>query len=320
MASRSALHAFELRPAQAGTSHAGPVLDRIGAFEVIGCEPCGFRHVMPLPEPAACAEKYREDYYALTKPDYLARAAEDCVWAQMFYQDRLTALQGALGANTPQGLCLLDIGSGPGHFLDEAVVQGWQARGVEPSHQAAAHCQARGLEVHATLFDRDFAQSIPAFDAIHCMNMLEHVPDPADVIARIWRCLKPQGAACIGVPNDYSPFQEAARKAGAAPWWLSPPHHLNYFDFESLERLLRRSGFEPFMRLTSFPMEMFLLMGRHYPGNGSLGRSLHAERKAFDAAMENFDPEIRRGLYRSLASQGLGREAIVIARKVQSHA
>lgn len=320
MAHKFALNASEPWLSTSGQAHYGPVLDRIGDYDIIACETCNFRHVLPLPEPKACSDSYRDEYYASTKPDYLTRASDDRAWAQMFYRDRLSALEEALALSRQQGLKLLDVGSGPGHFLDEAIAQGWSAQGVEPSRQASAFCRARGLEVHAQPFNPEFVQSVQEFDAIHCMNMLEHVPDPITVVALAWQSLKPHGALCIGVPNDYSPFQLAARQAGAAPWWLAPPHHLNYFDFESLEGLLRRTGFEPVSRLTSFPMEMFVLMGKYYPGNDGLGRSLHAERKHFDAALQAFGPEARRKLYRSLAAQGIGREAIVIARKVPKDA
>ena len=48
---------------------------------------------------------------------------------------------------------------------------------------------------------------------------------------------------CVGVPNDFSPFQIAARSAvNTGDWWVAPPHHLNYFDFESLGALLTRLG------------------------------------------------------------------------------
>ncbi len=114
------------------------------------------------------------------------------------------------------------------------------------------------------------------------------------------------------VPNDYSPMQRAARAGGLEPWWLAPPHHLNYFGFASLERLLARCGFAPVARRTSFPMEAFLLMGDDYVSQPPLGRALHAKRKAFDLALPQGD---RRAFYAALAAAGFGREATVVAVK-----
>ena len=99
-------------------------------------------------------------------------------------------------------------------------------------------------------------------------------------------------------------------------WWLAPPHHLNYFDFESLEGALTRLGLKLAERTTSFPMEAFLMMGDNYVGDATLGRACHNKRKNFDLAFEKSGlTHLRREFYRSLAKLGIGREAVVIAVK-----
>jgi hypothetical protein len=119
------------------------------------------------------------------------------------------------------------------------------------------------------------------------------------------------------VPNDFSSFQNAARQSLDLPeWWVAPPHHLNYFDFESLTSLLTRLGFSVAERTTTFPMELFLLMGMNYTADATLGRSCHAQRKRFDLALEHSGfMETRRAFYRALAAAGLGREIVLIAKK-----
>jgi SAM-dependent methyltransferase len=295
-------------------AHNGPVLDRHGEYRVIDCETCGFAHALPLPSPEELERAYGETYYAVEKPDYLIRAQADAPWASMFYEDRLAAIGDALESKSAQGR-LLDIGCGPGHFLQTAVAMGWSAEGIEPSRQAAAFASAKGLTIHNRTFDHDWAQIQTLFDVAHCMNVLEHVADPIALLDAAHTILKPGGAICIGVPNDYNALQAAARKAGQKPWWVVPPHHLNYFGFDSLEGLLRRCSFQPVSRLTSFPMETFLLMGRNYVGDDAAGRALHAERKTFDANLQSLDPAIRRRFYKALSDQGFGREAIVVAVK-----
>lgn len=295
--------------------HDGPVLDRHCDYAIIDCHPCGFAHATPLPSAAELERAYAETYYAVEKPDYLIRAEADAPWAAMFYEDRLAALGEALGVTKPASARLLDIGCGPGHFLLSARENGWRVEGIEPSRQAAGYAASKGLTIHNRMFDAEWARAQTPFDAVHSMNVLEHVADPAAILCAAHAALKSGGAICIGVPNDYNALQAAARKAGQKPWWVVPPHHLNYFSFDSLERLLRRCGFTPLSRLTSFPMETFLLMGRNYVGDDTAGRALHAERKAFDASLQSLDPAIRRRFYRALSDQGFGREAIVIARK-----
>jgi 2-polyprenyl-3-methyl-5-hydroxy-6-metoxy-1,4-benzoquinol methylase len=146
--------------------------------------------------------------------------------------------------------------------------------------------------------------------------MLEHVADPIELLQNAISVTRPGGIVCVGVPNDYNGFQEAVRRNGEEPWWLVPPHHLNYLSFTTLEDLLQRLGLQIVDTMTSFPMELFLLMGENYVGNEIVGKECHSKRKRFDLALEKAGMgETRRKFYRALSNAGLGREAVVIARK-----
>src|SRR5256885_14875245 len=81
----------------AGHDHSGSVVTRAKAHDVIDCAMCGFRHVMPLPDPAALERAYREAYYTEEKPNFLAHAGEDQEWAEMFQRDRLEAFESLIG-------------------------------------------------------------------------------------------------------------------------------------------------------------------------------------------------------------------------------
>ena len=298
----------------AWNGHEGPRVADANGFDIIDCKVCGFRHAVPLPEPGALEEAYRETYYTEEKPEFLARSAEDQAWAQLAQRDRLAIFERILG---PKRRRLLDIGSGPGFFLKTAQDGGWQVLGIEPSRQAAAHARGLGLEIVEGFFNAETAPGLGRFDAVHLNNVLEHLPDPIAVVSLAHALLDAGGVICINVPNDFSPFQLAGRAAvGAKEWWLAPPHHLNYFDFESGARLLERCGFKVAERTTSFPLEMFLMMGEDYIGKDAAGRACHAKRKRFDLALEAAGlSETRRDFYRALASAGIGREAVLVAVK-----
>ena len=42
--------------------HHGPTADKKGDFEVIDCEPCGFKHVVPVPSVDELRKLYDEDW------------------------------------------------------------------------------------------------------------------------------------------------------------------------------------------------------------------------------------------------------------------
>jgi SAM-dependent methyltransferase len=282
--------------------------------DIIECEACGFKHALPLPSADDLERAYREDYYASEKPTFLVHAGEDQAWAQLAQTDRLEIFESLL---PPDRRRLLDIGCGPGFFLETAMRRGWHAHGIEPSRQAAAHARGLGASVMEGFFNRESADTLGRFDAVHLNNVLEHIPDPAHLIALAHGLLESGGVICVNVPNDFSPLQIAGMGAvQAGDWWVAPPHHLNYFDFESLANLLGREGFAATARTTSFPMEAFLMMGENYVGDAVLGRACHNKRKKFDLAFEAAGlKETRRAFYRALAEAGLGREAVVIAVK-----
>jgi 2-polyprenyl-3-methyl-5-hydroxy-6-metoxy-1,4-benzoquinol methylase len=298
--------------------HGGRVIDRLNGYDIIDCMVCGFCHADPLPPDETLQTQYSESYYRDEKPNYLAHAAEDAEWAALFHHDRLSVFARELEEHVPKPWRLLDIGCGPGFFLQTATQEGWDAVGVEPSMQAADHARGLGLTIIEGVFNTQLAESLRPFHAVHMNHVLEHVADPATMLANATASLLPGGLICVNVPNDYNPLQLALRRAeNFQPWWLAPPHHLNYFDFSTLEGLLTRHGFKTVEVTTSFPMELFLLMGENYVGNETLGRECHTRRKRLDLTLERAEMgDVRRRLYGALARAGLGRDACIIARLV----
>jgi 2-polyprenyl-3-methyl-5-hydroxy-6-metoxy-1,4-benzoquinol methylase len=299
---------------RAWQGHEGEFLDRKNGFDVIHCQTCGFTHAVPLPTIHELEQVYREDYYQSEKPRYLTYAREDQAWLQMSFGDRYALFEEQLG---PDRRRILDVGTGPGFFLATGRDRGWITQGMEPSRQAASHARELGLDIVEGFLSSETVTRLGKYDVVHMSEVLEHVPDPAEIVRLARSVLAPSGLICISVPNDYNPFQDVLGKAdNFSHWWVQPPHHLNYFNFATLSALLEAQGFEVVGKDTNFPMELFLLMGDNYVGNDETGRTLHAKRKRFDLAFARAGrDDARRALYRALAQAGLGRLAIVTARK-----
>lgn len=298
--------------------HRGKTIDRTGDYRVMECAGCGFVHIDPLPTTEDLAEVYREDYYTTEKPLYLERSNEDASWWESVHDERLDAFETRLD---PARRKVLDIGCGPGFFLKRASDRGWSALGIEPSVRAAEHARGLGVRVLDGFFDAESARKIVTefgtFDAVHLSEVLEHVPDPAAILRLVRSVLSPGGVVCCVVPNDYNPVQEVLRKdLEYKPYWLAPPHHINYFTFESLGGLLERTGLRTVDTTAMFPMDLFLLMGDNYVGDDAKGRECHARRKKLELALENSHlKEFKRDLYRTMARHGVGREVVIFAEK-----
>ncbi len=293
--------------------HSGIVLDSVDGFDVIHCESCGFKHIIPIPDEEEMTRIYTRQFHAEYKPLMIQHQLEDQQWYDTTNKARLEAIEGLLKRKGT----LLDVGSGTGFFLNEAVKQGWEAKGVEPSGIAAEYSRSKGLEVEHAFFDQECAESIGKFDVVHLWEVLEHLPDPAGMINLCRQVLNPGGLIVIGVPNDYNKLQKIlVNDMGEKPWWLTPPHHINFFDRTSLERLLRRLDFEPLRHDITFPMELFLLMGKNYLQEPELGRECHAMRMELELnLLRTGNSAVLDKLYDSLAEAGFGRHTVIMAGK-----
>jgi SAM-dependent methyltransferase len=295
-------------------NHRGLVLDSVRGFDVIECVACGFKHIAPIPSTEDLAMVYRDDYYTKEKPLYLDRYREDLEWWNLVYSERFDTFEELL---PPHRRRILDVGSGPGYFLLHGKQRGWQTLGIEPSKQAAAYSRDLGLEIDEDFLTHKTAGQLGTFDVVHMSEVLEHIPDPAGMLRLSRELLNPGGLLCVAVPNDYNPFQHALRTVcGYKPWWVAPPHHVNYFCFDSLSHLFATCGFAVFLREATFPIDMFLLMGDNYIGNDPLGRICHTKRICFEKALRKANlTSLKRSTYEALAKLDIGREAIVYGKK-----
>lgn len=298
---------------EASRAHQGNVIDSIDGIDVIACSACGFKHVDPLPSQEELDTLYQNEYYSSEKPQYLKDSEEDQSWWEMTYRHYFHLFGKHLHKESPR---LLEIGSGPGYFLKVGKELGWDVLGIEPSKQAIAFSDQFDVPVVHGFFNDASAKELGTFDLIFMDTLLEHVPDPASTLALCHSILNPGGLICIISPNDYNPLQQILREhANYKPWWVVPRHHLNYFDFESIQTLLQKQSFNLLESQGTFPMEFFLLCGDNYIGNGSLGRDLHGKRKAFEELLMKSNPELLQSFYQWLGDQGIGRSFVVIAKK-----
>jgi len=296
--------------------HTGPELAQDSkGHAVIDCQECGFAHLWPRPTAEELADYYARSFYETHgSPDWAEKEKAEQPYWELEYADRLATFSEIL--QKPVGE-LLDVGCGGGWFLSYAKARGWKVLGIEPSQSMWKRAASRAPVLMGTFPGVDVSGHAP-FDVAHVKLVMEHVSEPLEVLAAVREILRPGGIVAVQVPNDFNPVQLAAQKLlNKDSWWIVHPVHVNYFNFESLERTLRRCGFEPRVREATFPMEWFLLQGIDYISRDDIGRKCHGQRMVLERNLEAAGlTQVRRGFSRWLASQGIGREAIVYAVKV----
>lgn len=279
----------------------------------------GFRQVTPTPSAEEITRYYADEFYSSNYPRLNNSALDVQVVDKDFHdahREDLCSKIAELSGRPLAGQTILDIGCGWGQFLLYFREKGGICYGFDPAPEAVAYARAQGLNVvQAGMESIDVFNGLK-FDVVTLLNVLEHLADPVAVVAEIRdRILKPGGILLIEVPNDFNAFQEAGKAIhGLNEWWVAPPAHLNYFNNESLQRLLRGASYEVKHAEATFPMELFLLFGENYVADPNLGRSCHERRMAFEMNLRNHDQgDALHRFYQALAEQNLGRQIVVYA-------
>jgi 2-polyprenyl-6-hydroxyphenyl methylase/3-demethylubiquinone-9 3-methyltransferase len=106
-----------------------------------------------------------------------------------------------------EGKKVVDIGCGGGILAESIAQSGADTTGIDLSEKALKVAELHALEVGANLTYRaisaeDLAQEqAEQFDVVTCMEMLEHVPDPASVVRACAELCKPGGTLFFSTLN-----------------------------------------------------------------------------------------------------------------------
>ena len=106
-----------------------------------------------------------------------------------------------------RGKRVLDVGCGGGLLSEGMAVRGAEVTGIDLSEKplgvARLHLLESGQKVdYRKISAEQMAEEMPsAFDAVTCLEMLEHVPDPASIVAACARLVKPGGQVFFSTIN-----------------------------------------------------------------------------------------------------------------------
>lgn len=213
---------------------------------VASCRGCGSGVTLPAVPEADLGTLYPSAYAAYDLPSTgLVALASRAVRAWQGRHALRSAPVEAL-ADAPPGRAV-DVGCGRGDLGETLLRRGWQVTGVEPSAEACAVAERRGLDVRAGTL-ATAALEPDAYDAASFRHSLEHVADPPAALAATWAALRPGGLLLISVPN-FGGWQ--ARRFRSRWYHLDVPRHRTHFTPPGLTRLLERAGFEEVRTSTS---------------------------------------------------------------------
>jgi 2-polyprenyl-3-methyl-5-hydroxy-6-metoxy-1,4-benzoquinol methylase len=242
-------------------------------------------------------EDFYENYYAESTPSYL--------WPEKVYNIMKWKRKASI----------LDIGCWEGQQLEYFQKNGWSCTGTELNKRAAAVAASKGITVHQISI-QDFFKKFKGrkWDVINIAYILEHIVSPRGFLLQIKKHLKKDGIIIVEVPNEFSPLQMAyIKKQRVEPYWIALPDHLNYFNQKELSGLMKNTGWKILHGHTSFPMELFLLMGDDYLKDKTIGKMSFAKVVKMESVLREHDPGSVSELYSSLYKIGVGRSIVIYA-------
>ena len=105
-----------------------------------------------------------------------------------------------------QGKVLLDLGCAGGFMSEALALRGAQVTGIDPAAQAIDAARSHAFECGLRIsYDVGVGEALPyadaSFDAVVCVDVLEHVADLDKVLTEVSRTLRPGGVFLFDTIN-----------------------------------------------------------------------------------------------------------------------
>jgi 2-polyprenyl-6-hydroxyphenyl methylase / 3-demethylubiquinone-9 3-methyltransferase len=183
---------------------------------------------------------------------------------------RLDWIDAAIGLH---GKHILDVGCGGGLLSEGMAVRGAEVTGIDLSEKplgvARLHLLESGQKVdYRKISAEQMAEEKPgAFDAVTCLEMLEHVPDPASIVASCARLVKPGGQVFFSTLNRNPKAYLFAVIGAEYLLQMLPKGTHDFARFikpSELTRWCKQSGLEPdeLIGMTYNPLTKHYALGR----------------------------------------------------------
>jgi 2-polyprenyl-3-methyl-5-hydroxy-6-metoxy-1,4-benzoquinol methylase len=187
----------------------------------------------------------------ITSPDnnsdgFLDHAPETMRYEYASREPDDTAMR--LASRILRGSRVLDVGCGTGAITEILRdVTGATVVGIEPDTGRALRAQARGLTVTNDFLSQKFVEEHGLFDFVVFADVIEHLPNPAQIVLLARQALKPGGSILASVPNAAHFYTRLDLLRGIFRYedcGIMDATHLRWFTRDSLQQFFLRLGFE----------------------------------------------------------------------------
>jgi len=216
----------------------------------VHCQECATTYLNPIPNYQSLTSVYGDALVDLSDAEIYADgkvSAQPHQWhvslVWRMAQSLHTYLKGRPHSEPlerGEGRTIFDFGCLAGDKLAEYYQRGWRVAGLDLNAKGIQRAKQAMPEGQFFCGDINDFEPEQLFDVIRSDNVIEHLPDPKQVLTKLRGLLRPGGQFRVMVPNGKALSIHLFGKY-SINYWI--PFHLNLFNAASMKYLLEKSGF-----------------------------------------------------------------------------
>ena len=219
------------------------LLFQLKETRVVKCRKCSFVYMNPRQDDQEILNLYNKNYFKSKEPRHFGYA--DYLTQRPNFHKTFELRLRLLSKFKNPGK-ILDVGAGPGFFVEVAQKNGWEAYGIDISKEISAYAKDElGItnifngNFSSSFDDKDYSRS---FDAITMWEYLEHSLTPEEDLKKAFRMLKDDGLLVIETHD----IESWCAKIFKEKWWHLTKYkeHIYHFSAKSIRNILERNGFK----------------------------------------------------------------------------
>jgi 2-polyprenyl-3-methyl-5-hydroxy-6-metoxy-1,4-benzoquinol methylase len=216
-------------------------------YQAKECPACSFVFLDPRLSAEDLRLLYSDEYFLHDGANFGAHSASDYETAAIKGSVKFPEILGWI-KRFKSGGDFFEIGCGMGYFLDYARKQGYAVSGIEYADLGVRTCREKfGLDVQRGSME-DLVPEPGKHDVIFMGDVLEHLIQPLEMLAKAHSMLKPSGIVALEVPSMFNSLTgrmatTGMRLLGRTKKMPLPPYHVNEFTPKTLRLMIERAGF-----------------------------------------------------------------------------
>ena len=203
-------------------------------FRVVTCNNCGLVFLSPRLTEKAILKLYADEAYYVS--EVAGQGYDEYLDVRPNWVRTFTRRLGEIGKYQQPGKAL-DIGCGPGFFLEAAQAKGYDVYGLDPSDYIVKVAREKfGDRIqHGVIETANYSAN--EFDLVVAFDTFEHIYRPLEWLESIRHILKPGGLIAMTTPDPTSLLARISRRG-----WVSYklPEHVFYWSPVTVRRALEK--------------------------------------------------------------------------------